>query len=98
VLFCISTSGNSPNLLRALEAARQQGMICICLLGNDGGEAAALSDVNMIVPSSVTVRIQEMQLHVIHTLCRLTEQRLFGKTAAPPEAGELAAPVETTAS
>ncbi len=96
VLFCISTSGNSPNLLRALETARQKGMTCICLLGNDGGEAAALSDVNMIVPSSVTVRIQEMQLHVIHTLCRLTEQRLFGKTAAPPAAGEFSTSIETT--
>ncbi|WP_346320094.1 glycosyltransferase [Chitinophaga sp. YIM B06452] len=78
LLFCISTSGNSPNLLRALETARQKGIASICLLGKDGGEAAALGDVNIIVPSSSTVRIQEMQLHVIHTLCRLVEQRLFG--------------------
>jgi D-inositol-3-phosphate glycosyltransferase len=81
LLFCISTSGNSPNLLRALETARQKGMVSICLLGKDGGEAAALGDVNIIVPSSSTVRIQEMQLHVIHTLCRLAEQRLFGTAA-----------------
>lgn len=77
ILFCISSSGNSPNLTRALEAARRQQMLCINLLGKGGGEAAAYGDLNIIVPSSSTLRVQEIQLHLLHSICLLVEKRLF---------------------
>lgn len=77
ILFCISTSGNSPNITKALEAARQLQMTCITLLGKGGGEAAAYGDINIIVPSSSTLRVQEIQLHLLHSICLLVERRLF---------------------
>lgn len=81
VLLCISTSGNSPNIIRAMEAAREMQLTSIGLLGKDGGLAAALGDINIIVPASSTLRIQEVQLHVLHTLCKLVEQRLYAQPA-----------------
>jgi phosphoheptose isomerase len=91
VLLCISTSGNSPNILRAMEAAREMQITCIALLGKDGGDAAALGDINIIVPSASTVRIQELQLHVLHTLCVLIEKRLYTPPAGKETTKNVAA-------
>lgn len=77
ILFTISTSGNSSNVLNAIKKAKSIGMICINLLGKDGGEAYQFGDINIVVPSTSTQRIQEIQLHVIHSICTLVEQRLF---------------------
>lgn len=76
VLMCLSTSGNSPNLLEAMDKAKQLGMVCLTLLGNDGGRAAAKGDINLVVPSGSTQRIQELHLHIIHLLCTIVERRL----------------------
>jgi D-sedoheptulose 7-phosphate isomerase len=76
VLLGISTSGNSPNVVRTAEVAREAGIRVVGLLGRDGGKLKALSDVAIVVPSGVTARIQEAHLLVIHTLCGLIEQHL----------------------
>lgn len=77
ILVCLSTSGSSPNLIRALKVAGELGMTTINLLGKDGGEAAAFGDINLIVPSYSSQRIQEVHLHLVHLLCGLIENRLF---------------------
>ncbi|MGX5820331.1 glycosyltransferase [Chitinophaga lutea] len=77
ILLCLSTSGQSPNILKAMEAARRLDITCIAMLGKDGGEAAHYADLNIVVPSNSTLRIQEMQLMLLHTLCQLIEHRLF---------------------
>jgi D-inositol-3-phosphate glycosyltransferase len=77
VLVVISSSGRSPNLVNAVRAARKREMFCIGLLGKDGGPAGELTDVNIIVPSNETSRIQEIQLHVVHVLSHLIEQQIM---------------------
>jgi len=81
VLLAISTSGNSPNVLRAVEAAHKRGMRVVALTGRDGGEMAALlrdNDVEIRVPSQSTARIQEVHLLVIHCLCHQIDAILLG--------------------
>lgn len=74
----ISTSGNSPNVQKALEVARQAGCTTIGLLGKDGGSIKAICDIPLIIPSNDTPRVQEGHITVIHILCDLIEQGLFG--------------------
>ncbi|MEJ2200832.1 MAG: D-sedoheptulose 7-phosphate isomerase [Desulfuromonadaceae bacterium] len=74
----ISTSGNSGNIVRALEAAKALGCKTIGLLGRDGGAIAPLVDLNLTVPVQDTPRIQEAHLTIIHILCDLVEKDLFG--------------------
>lgn len=76
VLIAISTSGNSRNVIRAVEEARALGMSVIGLLGRDGGALRDLCDVAIVVPSQVTARIQESHILIGHTLCGLIEQQL----------------------
>jgi D-sedoheptulose 7-phosphate isomerase len=76
VLVGISTSGNSRNVIRAVEEAKALGMSVIGLLGRDGGALCELCDVAIVVPSSVTARIQESHILIGHTLCGLIEQQL----------------------
>ncbi len=75
-LIGISTSGNSKNVIRAVEAAREIGIHVIGLLGREGGALAALCDVPIVVPSAVTARIQEAHIFIGHTLCGLVESAL----------------------
>jgi D-sedoheptulose 7-phosphate isomerase len=75
-LIAISTSGNSHNVIRAAQAARQQGIAVIGLLGRDGGSLAALCDEPLVVPAQSTARIQEAHIFIGHTLCGLVEQGL----------------------
>ena len=75
-LVAISTSGNSPNVLRAVEAAKAMGIYTLGLLGRDGGQLAALCDASLIVPHAVTARIQEAHLLIGHTLCGLIESEM----------------------
>lgn len=79
VLFCISTSGQSDNVLQAMKVACNKNMTCIALTGKGGGEMGLYAHVNICIPSFNTQRIQEVQLHVLHTLCSLIEASLFGK-------------------
>lgn len=76
MLICLSTSGNSANIVSALQQAGKMGITCVNLLGKDGGEASQYGDHNLIVPSDDTARIQEVQLHIIHQLCALVEQQI----------------------
>jgi D-sedoheptulose 7-phosphate isomerase len=79
----ISTSGLSPNVLAGLRAARAQGLRTTGLSGGEGGEMRSLCDAVLVVPSSVTARIQEMHILLGHMLCKALEQRLelaAGKT------------------
>ena len=75
VLIGISTSGNSPNVLRAVEAAKAKGVYTIGLSG-EGGKLAGTTDLCLRVPSNSTPRIQEAHIAVIHILCALIENRL----------------------
>lgn len=75
-LVLISTSGKSPNLLRAAEAARALGITTLGLLGRDGGPLLALCDDAVIVPSDITARIQEAHIFIGHCWCALIEQAL----------------------
>lgn len=76
VLVGISTSGNSRNVIRAVEEARAVGMQVVGLLGRDGGTMLELCDVSIVVPSQVTARIQEAHILIGHTLCGLIEKQL----------------------
>jgi phosphoheptose isomerase len=76
VLFGISTSGRSRNLLRAFSEARRLGLRTIGLLGGEGGELRSLSDIALVVPSSDTQHIQAAHIVLIHLLCELIEERL----------------------
>jgi len=81
VLLAISTSGNSGNVLRAMDAAHQRNMRIVALTGRDGGpmgKALDEQDVEIRVPSDRTARIQEVHLLIIHCLCDLIDTELFG--------------------
>jgi DnaA initiator-associating protein len=81
VLLAISTSGNSKNVIAAMEAALTRDMVVVALTGRDGGSMAGLlgpNDVEVRVPSNSTARIQEVHLLVIHCLCDYIDRRLFG--------------------
>jgi D-sedoheptulose 7-phosphate isomerase len=78
ILLGISTSANSPNIIKAYEEAKEKGIICLGLLGNKGGKIKDLGYVkSVIVPSSDTPRIQESHLVIYHIWCRLIEDMMF---------------------
>jgi D-sedoheptulose 7-phosphate isomerase len=76
VLIAITTSGNSKNVIRAAEAARERGLIVIGLSGRTGGKLKELSDPCLCVPSDSTPRIQEMHILLGHILCEIVEEGL----------------------
>ena len=76
VLIAISTSGNSDNVLKAVDAAHRVGASVIGLSGKSGGALDAKADVSLVVPSDVTARIQEMHIVIGHLLCALVEAHL----------------------
>jgi D-sedoheptulose 7-phosphate isomerase len=77
IVVGLSTSGNSPNVLKALMAARARGCRTIGLLGRDGGSIMAVCDLPLVVPSADTPRIQEGHITIIHIVCDLVEKALF---------------------
>jgi len=79
IVFGISTSGNSPNVLNALQTAKERGCHTIALLGNSGGKMKSICDISMIIPSNETPRIQEAHIKIIHIICGLLENELFVK-------------------
>jgi D-sedoheptulose 7-phosphate isomerase len=79
VLLAISTSGNSPNCVKALKLARKLGMHTIAYTGNGGGKMKVEADINVIIPSSVTMNIQESHLALEHIFCMLVERFYFGE-------------------
>jgi D-sedoheptulose 7-phosphate isomerase len=81
ILFAISTSGNSPNILRAITAARERHMLTVALTGRGGGQVGDLlneTDIEIRVPSDSTARIQETHILIIHCICDLVDHLLFG--------------------
>jgi DnaA initiator-associating protein len=82
VLLAFSTSGNSKNVIEAMRSALAKDMLIVTCTGKDGGEMAGLigeNDVEIRVPSNSTARIQEVHLLVIHCLCDLIDNQLFGE-------------------
>jgi D-sedoheptulose 7-phosphate isomerase len=76
LLIAISTSGQSKNIRRAIEEARDRKLKTIALLGRDGGAAAGIADVDLIVRGDSTARIQEAHKFILHVLCEICEARL----------------------
>jgi D-sedoheptulose 7-phosphate isomerase len=77
VLMALSTSGNSANVIRALEKAREKKVITVGFTGQGGGKMASLCDVHIAIPSADTPRIQECHMLLGHTICELVESQLF---------------------
>ena len=77
LLIGISTSGNSPNVYKALEFANTQNIQTVLLAGRDGGTIAAIAKYSIIIPHKDTARIQEAHITIGHILCRLTEELIF---------------------
>ena len=77
-LLGISTSGNSQNVIYAIETAKAKGMATIVLTGENGGKMKKLCDVCICVPATSTPDIQELHLPVYHALCRMIEEAFFG--------------------
>lgn len=77
VLIGISTSGNSKNVLRAVEAARELGVKTIGMLGGNGGALASQMDVPIVVPSEITMHVQESHLVILHVLVAASERLVY---------------------
>lgn len=77
LLLMLSTSGNSPNLLRAAEVAREKSVFSVALLGRSGGRLKELTDIAIIVPGNTSDRIQELHIKIIHAVIEETERILF---------------------
>jgi len=90
VLVAITTSGGSPNIVKAVHAAHALGMTVIGMTGAKGGAFAALCDLALVTPHAVTPRIQEGHIAMGHAMCELVERAMFparGKAARSPRAG-----------
>lgn len=77
VLLAISTSGNSPNVVKAVEMAQSKGIKVIGFLGGNGGKLKSIVDLPIVVPSANTQRIQEGHITIAHIICELVEYKLF---------------------
>jgi len=84
ILIAISTSGTSPNILKAAEIARSKNVTVIGLTGRDGGKLKDMADLAIMVPSNDTARIQEAHITIGHIICHLVEEELFGKSGSIP--------------
>ena len=82
VAIGISTSGNSSNVVKAFEVAKEMGIKTVALTGNDGGMLAKIADISLTVPSTSTPRIQEAHILIGHILCEMAEHYLFLKSPA----------------
>ncbi|MEL6192587.1 MAG: D-sedoheptulose 7-phosphate isomerase [Bacteroidota bacterium] len=79
VLVALSTSGNSANIIKAVEAAQERGMKIITLLGKSGGKLTGVGDIEWIIPGTTSDRIQEIHMIILHTIIELVERELFPK-------------------
>jgi len=76
VLICLTTSGKSKNLIRALEEAKRRGLKTMAFLGRDGGSTVGIADLDLLVKSDSTARVQEAHQLLLHVLCETIEERL----------------------
>jgi D-sedoheptulose 7-phosphate isomerase len=79
VAIGITTSGSSPNVIKAFEVAKEMGIKTVALTGNDGGIILKMVDFPLVVPSTSTPRIQEAHILIGHILCEMVEHSLFFK-------------------
>src|SRR5215469_13348536 len=79
VLICLTTSGKSKNLIRALEEAKARQLKTIAFLGRDGGSTVGIADVDLLVTSDSTARVQEAHQLLLHVFCEIIESRLDQK-------------------
>ncbi len=79
VLICLTTSGNSANIQRALEEAKARDLTTIAFLGRDGGASKGTADLELLVRGETTARIQEAHMLLVHVLCEAVEERLAQK-------------------
>lgn len=77
ILIGLSTSGNSPNVIKAFETAKAKGIKTIALLGRDGGKMKPLADLSIVIPAQTSDRIQEMHIKLIHMVIECVERDLF---------------------
>jgi D-sedoheptulose 7-phosphate isomerase len=75
----ISTSGNSQNVIQGIQQAREQGLLTVSLTGCHGGQLAKLTDISIVVPSTITPRIQETHACIAHIICDLVECEFYEK-------------------
>jgi D-sedoheptulose 7-phosphate isomerase len=80
VLICFSTSGNSLNILRAIQVARSMGIGIIGFTGQNGGKMKGLCDVTILVPENSTPGIQELHIPVYHSICMMLEEEFFNSS------------------
>jgi D-sedoheptulose 7-phosphate isomerase len=78
VVIGISTSGNSPNVIKAIDVAKKNGMKTVILTGGTGGKLANVADYTFIVATKVTARIQETHITLGHAICQMVDEELFG--------------------
>jgi D-sedoheptulose 7-phosphate isomerase len=90
VLIALSTSGRSPNILKAIAAARASGLVVIGFTGKSGGDMAARCDLCLCVPSDSTPLIQQLHITLGHIVCGLVEERLFPRASTPPPLAAIA--------
>ena len=76
----LTTSGNSANVVNALLAARESGLVTVALTGSSGGKVAAIADLCIRVPTDDTPRVQEACMHLGHTICEIVEREMFPET------------------
>lgn len=81
-LVGMSTSGNSPNVLKAVEMAKEKGVISVCLLGRNGGKLKGMGEYEWIIPGTTSDRIQEIHMIILHTIIEMVERKLFPENYA----------------
>ena len=80
ILLCISTSGNSKNILKVLKEAKKKNIYSVCFLGKGGGKAKTICDKPLIIPSQITARVQEGHIFLVHFILEKVEDLLISKT------------------
>jgi len=81
ILIAITTSGTSPNILKAVETAHSKGVYVVGLTGDDGGKLKDMADLTIMVPSNNIARIQEAHITIGHIICHLVEKGLFNESS-----------------
>lgn len=89
VLFCFTTSGNSPNIIQAINMAKTKKMKVITILGRDGGKIKGTGDIDLIIPLQNTARIQECHTLVLHILSKLIEDSFLNQYGTDEYSGEI---------
>jgi len=79
VAWGISTSGNSPNVIKGLETAKKMGLITLAFTGGDGGSIGQIADLLLNISSNITARVQETHITASHAICELVDMKLFQK-------------------